>query len=50
MTVSPNRRPVVVTDLDEAIEAVRERGLRLTSARRLVLEALLKARKPISAE
>ena len=40
----------MVTDLDEAIEAVRERGLRLTSARRLVLEALLKARKPISAE
>jgi Fur family ferric uptake transcriptional regulator len=50
VTVSPDRSPVAVADLDEAIEAVRRSGLRLTSARRLVLEALLKARKPISAE
>lgn len=50
MTVSPDRQPVVVADLDEAIEAVRRRGLRLTSARRLVLEALLAAGGPISAE
>jgi Fur family ferric uptake transcriptional regulator len=50
MTVSPDRSPVVVADLDEAIEAVRRRGLRLTASRRLVLEALLKAREPISAE
>ena len=50
MTVSPERRPVVVTDLDEAMAAVRRSGLRLTSARRLVLEALLAAREPISAE
>ena len=50
MTVSPDRQPVVVTDLNEAIDAVRRSGLRLTSARRLVLEALLAARGPISAE
>lgn len=50
MTVSPDRQSVVVTDLDEAMEVVRRRGLRLTSARRLVLEALLAARGPISAE
>ena len=50
MTVSPDRKAVVVGDLDEAIEAVRQGGLRLTSARRLVLEALLKAAGPISAE
>lgn len=50
MTVSPDRKPVVVTDLDEAMEAVRKSGLRLTSARRLVLEALLAAGGPISAE
>ena len=50
MTVSPDRQPVVVADLDEAIEAVRQSGLRLTSARRLVLEALLNAGGPISAE
>lgn len=50
MTVSPDRQPVVVSDLNEAIDAVRRSGLRLTSARRLVLEALLAARAPISAE
>lgn len=50
MTVSPDRQPVVVADLNEAIDAVRASGLRLTSARRLVLEALLEAREPISAE
>ena len=50
MTVSPDRKPVVVSDLDEAIAAVRRTGLRLTASRRLVLEALLAARKPISAE
>jgi Fur family ferric uptake transcriptional regulator len=41
---------VVVTDLEEAMEVVRRGGLRLTSSRRLVLEALLTAREPISAE
>ena len=50
VTVSPDRLPVVVADLDEAMDVVRRRGLRLTSARRLVLEALLAARGPISAE
>lgn len=50
MTVSPDRQPVVVADLEEAIKAVRDGGLRATSARRLVLEALLAARRPISAE
>jgi Fur family ferric uptake transcriptional regulator len=50
MTVSPDRAPVVVADLEEAIDAVRASGLRLTAARRLVLEALLAARGPISAE
>jgi Fur family ferric uptake transcriptional regulator len=50
VTVSPTRPPVAVPDLDAAIDAVRERGLRLTAARRLVLEALLAADGPISAE
>jgi Fe2+ or Zn2+ uptake regulation protein len=50
VTVSPDRQPVVVSDLKEAIDAVRRSGLRLTSARRLVLEALLAAHEPISAE
>ena len=50
MTVSPERTPIVVADLAEAIDAVRRSGLRLTLARRLVLEALLAASGPISAE
>jgi Fe2+ or Zn2+ uptake regulation protein len=50
MTVSPDRTPVVVSDLNEAIDVVRGSGLRLTLARRLVLEALLSAPGPISAE
>jgi len=50
VTVSPDRQPVVVADLEEAIKVVRDGGLRATSARRLVLEALLTARQPISAE
>jgi Fe2+ or Zn2+ uptake regulation protein len=50
VTISPDRKAIVVANLDEAIDVVREGGLRLTSARRLVLEALLAAREPISAE
>lgn len=50
MTVSPDRSPVVVSDLEGAFAAVRACGLRLTTARRLVLEALLAAPEPISAE
>jgi Fur family ferric uptake transcriptional regulator len=50
VTISPDRKPVVVADLEEAIEVVRRGGLRLTSSRRLVLEALLTADEPISAE
>jgi Fur family ferric uptake transcriptional regulator len=50
MTVSPRRRSVAVSDLDGAMAAVRGSGLRLTTARRLVLEALLAAKRPISAE
>ncbi|MBI2683872.1 MAG: transcriptional repressor [Actinobacteria bacterium] len=50
MTVSPDRRPVVVTDLREATEVLRRAGLRATAARRMVLTALLEAGRPISAE
>lgn len=50
MTVSPIRPSVVVSDLDDAFDAVRAAGLRLTSARRLVLEALVASDEPVSAE
>jgi Fur family transcriptional regulator, ferric uptake regulator len=37
-------------DVESAVEAVRARGMRISSARRLVLEALYAADAPISAE
>jgi Fur family ferric uptake transcriptional regulator len=37
-------------DLTEAVGALRERGLRLTTPRRLVLQALFDAEGPVSAE
>ncbi len=39
-----------VPDLDGAVQALRERGVRLTSARRLALEGLYAAEGPVSAE
>jgi len=41
---------IAVGDLRAAISVMRERGLRLSAARRLVLEALLAADGPMSAE
>lgn len=41
---------VDVDDMTAAARYVRERGLRLSAARRLVLEALVLAERPISAE
>ncbi|MGH2876144.1 MAG: Fur family transcriptional regulator [Solirubrobacteraceae bacterium] len=49
MTVSPNAPPRVFTDLDDAVRALRESGLRLSTPRRLVLEALFAAEGPVSA-
>lgn len=42
--------PVPLPSVAAAAEAVRRRGLRLSSARRLVLEALFAAERPVSAE
>lgn len=50
MTKAPRRDPVSFNDLDEAAAAVRARGLRLSSARRAVLNALFAAQGPVSAE
>ena len=41
---------MVVRDLDEALDVVRREGHRVTASRRLVLEALLSADAPVSAE
>lgn len=43
-------RPLPLASVDAAAAAVRRRGLRLSSARRLVLEALFAAESPVSAE
>lgn len=50
MTTSFSSPPLVCGNLAEAVAALRGRGLRLSSSRRLVLEALFAADGPVSAE
>jgi Fur family ferric uptake transcriptional regulator len=50
MTVAPDTPRLTFTGLDDAVDALRERGLRLTTPRRLVLEALFSVDGPVSAE
>ena len=50
MTRAPHVEPLAVGDLDQAISALRARGLRVSTPRRLVLEALFAAEGPASAE
>jgi Fur family transcriptional regulator, ferric uptake regulator len=49
MTQSPDVPPLLVDDPGGAIEALRESGLRMSTARRLVIEALFDATGPVSA-
>jgi Fur family transcriptional regulator, ferric uptake regulator len=50
MTISSDTPRLAFNDLADAVGALRERGLRLTTPRRLVLEALFAAEGPASAE
>jgi Fur family ferric uptake transcriptional regulator len=50
MTLAPETPRLPFDDLADAVEALRRRGLRLTTPRRLVLEALFAADGPVSAE
>lgn len=50
MTLSHLSPGVSVESVDGAIDAMRERGLRVSAARRLVLESLFAAEGPVSAE
>ena len=50
MTVSSLRPRVAVESIEEAFSVVREAGLRLSAARRIVLEALFAADGPVTAE
>jgi Fur family transcriptional regulator, ferric uptake regulator len=49
MTAPPDTPPQVFADLEDAIRALRDSGLRLSTPRRLVLEALYAADGPVSA-
>jgi Fur family ferric uptake transcriptional regulator len=50
MTVAPQVDALPVDDLEAAVAALRRRGLRVSIARRLVLELLFAAGGPVSAE
>lgn len=50
MTLSPNVAPQPVSTLEHALELLRARGLRVSTSRRLVLEALFATEVPLSAE
>lgn len=50
MTTSHPVPAIIARDVDEAVAAVRERGLRVSSARRLLLEALFAADGPSTAD
>jgi Fe2+ or Zn2+ uptake regulation protein len=49
MTVSPNVPPLAVENVVQAAQALREAGLRLSTPRRLLLEALFTADGPVAA-
>ena len=50
MTIAPDVRRLVFDDYSDAVRVLRERGLRLSTSRRLVLRALFAAGGPVSAE
>jgi Fur family ferric uptake transcriptional regulator len=50
MTLAPDAPPLECRTVAEAVTVLRDRGLRLSTARRLVLEALFAADGPVSAE
>ncbi len=50
MTLAPEAKRLAFADLDQAAAALRARGLRLSTPRRMVLEALFEAQDPVAAE
>jgi Fur family transcriptional regulator, ferric uptake regulator len=50
MTQSPDVKAPAFADLDEAVAILRERGMRLSTSRRLVLDALFRAGTPVTAD
>jgi len=50
VTVPAHAAPIAAPDVASALQAVRKAGLRLSSARRIVVEALFAASEPLTAE
>ena len=50
MTIAHNVRPLAPVSVPAAITTLRVRGLRVSAARRLVLEALFAAERPVTAD
>jgi Fur family ferric uptake transcriptional regulator len=50
VTVPHASPPLAAPDMDAAVKALRSKGLRVSAARRLVLEALFTAARPVPAE
>jgi Fur family transcriptional regulator, ferric uptake regulator len=50
MTLASQTDPVSCATLDDAVALLRERGFRLSTSRRLVLEALFATDQPVTAE
>jgi Fur family transcriptional regulator, ferric uptake regulator len=50
MTIAPHTPGLAFDGIDDAVEVLRVRGLRLSMTRQLVLEALFAAPGPVSAE
>ena len=50
MTVSPDTRPLAPASVTSALGVLRAGGLRISAARRLVLEALFAAEAPVTAD
>jgi Fur family ferric uptake transcriptional regulator len=50
MTVPHHSSPLVAPSVEAAVDLLRSRGLRVSSARRLVIEALFAAERPLTAE
>jgi Fur family ferric uptake transcriptional regulator len=49
MTFAPDVEPIAAADPAEALRELRESGLRISTARRLLVEALFEAHGPVSA-
>lgn len=50
MTVTPDVHPADVDGPEQALALLRDAGLRISTARRLVVEALFAAREPVGAQ